>query len=79
MTSHKNKDLPERIIEHLRLKKETGDDLDGIALAIYQNEMKGLSDSIINNLSDLIESGKIKEFCSKNGKRYYKLAETSNR
>ena len=78
MINHRNVDLSEKIIEHLRLKKKTGDDLSGIVLAIYQKELKELSDKILNNLSELIKRGSITEIRYKDGKRYYKLVETSN-
>ncbi len=65
--------LSQRIIEHLNVKETEGDDLNGLVLAIYEKEMKKLSENIIKTVSDLILKEIITEYQHQNGKRYYKL------
>ena len=69
----KQKDLSERIIEHLMLKEEMQDDLEGIVVGIYNKEMEKLSERITKSLSDLITKGKITIIKIHNGKRIYQL------
>ena len=65
--------VAQRIIEHLKLKNYRGDDLDGITIAIYDQEMKVLSRQIVKDLAELITEGIISETMDQDGKRRYKL------
>ncbi len=73
MNNNNQINLSKRIIEHLRLNKDRRDELDGIVIAIYEKEMKKLSEKIIYNLAEFIAKGIIIENVDQNGKRYYKL------
>jgi len=62
-----------RITDHLKLMEDKQDDLNGIILAIYETEVKDLSEKVISSLSRLIEKGIVIESKGQNGKCYYQL------
>ena len=69
--------LSKRIIEHLMLRAEMKDDLEGIAIGIYDREIKELSMEIDRSLKNLINKGIIVlSNVTKDGKQYYQLLET---
>jgi hypothetical protein len=70
---HNRRDLSQRIIDHLKLKKENSDLLDDIIIAMYDNEMKNLSEDILTSLNDLISKGIIVENKKNDNKTLYKL------
>jgi hypothetical protein len=86
MISNNQSDISQKIIGHLRSKsiiKE--DDLNGICLSIFEKEINNLSDkmfkdfsnTIIKELSELIDKGIIKEHKDQNEKLFYRLANSN--
>ena len=67
-----------RITDHLKLKENKQDDLNGIILAIYETEMKNLSQKVIMSLSHMIKKGIVTEFKTQGGKSYYQLVNNKN-
>lgn len=70
-------DMKQKIIDHLQSIHNQQDDLKGLTLALYNKEMKNLSDVIVNTISRLITTGVLKEIKTKNGNRYYKLLDSN--
>lgn len=62
-----------KITDHLKLKEDKQDDFNGIILAIYETEVKNVSEKVIASLSHLIEKGIVIESKGQNGKCYYQL------
>ena len=62
-----------KIIDHLKLKDDKQDDLNGIILAIYESEIKKLHSEVIQTLSLMIKKSIIDEFKDSNRKTYYRL------
>lgn len=77
MITDEEKILFNRIIEHLKLKKDMKDDLNGITLAIYETEMSKLSERFMITLSHLIEKGIITKSENQDKKIYYQLTNNS--
>ena len=86
MNSNYQLDLPQKIIGHLRSKsiiKE--DDLNGICLAIFEKEINNLSnkmfkdfsDTIIKELSELVDNGIITAYKDQNEKLLYRLVSSN--
>ncbi len=86
MNSNYQSDLPLKIVEHLTsksIKKE--DDLNGICLAIFESEINKLtdkmfndfSDTIIKELSELIDNGIITAYKDQNDKLLYRLVNSN--
>ena len=67
-----------RITEHLKLKEDRQDDLNGIILSIYEKEIKNVSDKVVVTLSQMIKNGIIVELKDQNGKSYYHLVKDKN-
>ena len=72
MIVDEEKILFNKIIEHLKHKKDMKDDLNGLTLTIYETEMSKLSERFMKTLALLIEKGIIKSQ-DRNGKTYYQL------
>ena len=86
MISINQSDISQKIIGHLRSKSSIKeDDLNGICLAIFENEInklsdkmfKDFSDTIIKELSELIDKGIITEYKDQNEKLYYRLVNSN--
>jgi hypothetical protein len=86
MNSNYQLDLPQKIIMHLTSKSiNKEDDLNGICLAIFEKEINKLSDkmfndfsdTIIKELSELIDKGIIKEHKDQNEKLFYRLVNSN--
>ena len=73
MDNNYQTNLSNRIIDHLKQKQDGRDDLDGLVIAIYEKEMKRLTEKIMNDLADLIAKGVVAEYENNNGKRGLKL------
>lgn len=67
--------MSRRIIKHLLDKKDHTDDLDGITLFVYENEVKELSDKVITTIGDLLSKGLLIESVHPSGKNYYQLSD----
>lgn len=78
MTLIKQTNLSKKIIEHLKFKINKEDDYDSLVIAIYENELNKLADTINKDLSELISVGIITEYKNYNGKRFIKLANNRN-
>ena len=78
MTLIKQTNLSKKIIEHLKFKINKEDDYDSLVIAIYENELNKLADTINKDLSELISEGIITEYKNYNGKRFIKLANNRN-
>ena len=78
MTLIKQTNLSKKIIEHLKFKINKEDDYDSLVIAIYENELNKLADTINKDLSELISEGIITEYKNYNGKRFIKLAKNRN-
>jgi hypothetical protein len=74
-TKINQKNLSDRIIRHLLDKNDHKDDLSGITLFIYENEVKELSGEVMNSIGILLSKGLIKEAESSTGKKYYLLSD----
>ena len=66
--------ISEKIIEHLKSKADHRDNLDGIVIAIYEKEMKRLTENIIRNLSTLIKKGIVIQTMNYNDVFWYGLS-----
>ena len=77
MIADQEKILFNRIIEHLKHKKDMRDDLNGITLAIYNTEMSKLSERFMITLSHLIEKGIITKSENQDKKIYYQQTNNS--
>lgn len=86
MNSNYQSDIPQKIIIHLTSKSiNKEDDLNGICLAIFEKEInklsdkifKDFSDSIIKELSELIDKGIITEYKDQNDKLLYRLVNSN--
>ncbi|MCK5086089.1 MAG: hypothetical protein KAQ90_01155 [Melioribacteraceae bacterium] len=78
MTLIKQTNLSKKIIEHLKFKINKEDDYDSLVIAIYENELNKLADTINKDLSLMITEGIITEYKNYNGKRFIKLANNRN-
>jgi len=74
-TDSKIKNIDSIIVQHLWEKKDHKDDLDGIALFVYNTEMKNLSDKILIEIAELLSRGLIKESESYPGQKIYQLSD----
>lgn len=63
---------------HLKSKVDHRDNLDGILLGIYEQEIQRLSNRIFRNLGYLISIGAIVEVQNAEGSTYYKLLNKQN-
>ena len=77
MNPQKHLFLSQEIIKYLNSKDGKSDDLDGIVIAIYENEIKNLTEKIMNELAMLLAKGIITEFKNHDRKNWFKL--TSNK
>ena len=77
MNPQKHLFLSQEIIKYLNSKEGKRDDLDGIVIAIYENEIKNLTKKIMNELAMLLAKGIITEFKNHDGKNWFKF--TSNK
>jgi len=86
MISNNQSDISQKIVGHLSSKsiiKE--DDLNGICLAIFESEInklsdkmfKDFSDTIIKELSELIDNGIITAYKDQNDKLLYRLVNSN--
>ena len=69
-------DLSIKIINHLKGKGNRSLDVDGIIIAMYEEEFKEikvLSDKVLKTLADLKAKGVIKEYFDEEGKLCYEL------
>ena len=66
------------IIQHLLKKKDHKDDLEGISLFVYENELKNLSNEIMSTISDLISKGLLKELKNSSGQKCYQLSDSNS-
>ena len=69
-------DMTQKIIDHLLSANGKKDDLKGLTLALYNEEMKNLSEVITRTLSQLISKGIIKQVKNHNGRSYFKLSDS---
>ena len=86
MISNNQSDISQKIVGHLRSKSITKeDDLNGICLAIFENEINTLSDkmfrdfsdTIIKELSKLSDQGIITACKDQNEKLLYRLVNSN--
>ncbi len=86
MISNNQSDISQKIIGHLRsesINKE--DDLNGICLSIFEKEINNLSDkmfkdfsdTIIKELSELVDNGIITAYKDQNEKLLYRLVNSN--
>jgi len=73
ITAAFNKNICRRILTHLKSKVDHRDNLDGILLGIYEQEIQRLSNRIFRNLGYLISIGTIVEVQNADGSTYYRL------
>ena len=66
-----------KIIEYLHLKKNKEDNLDGILLGLFPEEINAISKQILKNLGYLISTGVIKESKDERGKSFYRIIDDS--
>lgn len=69
-------DISRKIVEHLTNKKDGRTDLNGILIAMYEEEIKILPDKVLKTLADLKYRGIVKEYFDEEGRLYYKLLNT---
>jgi len=72
-TQKYNEQICQIILNHLQVKKDHQESLDGLILEIYNTEIKKLSQEIIKNLTYLMSNGYITETVDASGKKQYKL------
>ena len=65
--------LSNRIINHLKYRDNHCDKLDNIIIAMYDTEMKNLSNQIVESIADLMRDGIIVEDKKNDDKTIYKL------
>jgi len=73
LTLIKQTNLSEKIIEHLQFKINKEDDYDSLVIAIYENELNKLAETINKDLSELITEGIITDYKNQSGKRFFKM------
>ncbi len=61
--------MSDRIIKYLLDKKDHQDDLEGITLFVYENEVKELSGEVMNAIGILLSKGLLKECENSDGKK----------
>ena len=74
ITKEKSKKITDLIIQHLLTKQDHKDDLEGISLFVYENELNELAGQIVVAVRNLIAKGMIKESESLSGKNQYQLS-----
>ena len=86
MISNNQSDLSQKIIGHLGSKSMSEeDDLNGICLSIFEKEINNLSnkmfkdfsDTIIKELSELVDNGIITAYKDQNEKLLYRLVNSN--
>jgi hypothetical protein len=75
VTIQQNKNIRNRIIEYLSARKDKRDELNGLLLAVFGQEIENLTKEILRNVGDLVSEGIIKEEKEKQGEIYYKLVD----
>lgn len=55
-------------------KKDHRDDIEGILLFLYENELKQLSGEVTTLIRFLLSKGLLKEFENTSGRKYYQLS-----
>lgn len=76
-TEKEIKNISSIIVQHLREKKDHKDDLEGIALSIYEKKIRSITDEITRAVNDLLLQGLIIESSNHSGQRIYKLNKDS--
>ena len=72
-TKINQKNLSDIIIKYLSDKKDHQDNLEGITLFVYENEVKELSGQVMNAIGDLLSKGLLKELENSDGRKSYQL------
>jgi hypothetical protein len=72
-----DKNICRKILEYLMAKKDYRDDLDGILLGVYEQEIERLSKTTLQNLGYLVSIGIIKEDKNGDGTVWYKISDDS--
>jgi predicted transcriptional regulator with HTH domain len=74
-----DKNICRKILEYLMAKKDYRDDLDGILLGVYEQEIERLSKTTLQNLGYLISIGIIEEEKNGDGSGWYKITADSEK
>jgi len=73
ITKNHDPKMCKKIIDFLRSKKNKQDQLDGILLNIFPQEIDKTSKKILQNLGYLISHGIVEEFENFDGRRLFKI------
>jgi hypothetical protein len=57
-----NKVICEKIVQYLLTKEDHMENLDSLLIALYDDEIKQISDEILNSIKYLISQGVLEEF-----------------
>jgi len=68
-----NPEICNKIIDYLYLKADGKDNLSGLLLGLFPDEIDKISKDILKNLNYLISIGKIQFYRDKTNKTYYRI------